>query len=100
MQLSCLVYGGHGANIGIGGGSPTTGFSIELVSDWLSMTTHNDCVFLLDPGLDMVCCISREKGLELVMDCVCDGWDGGNFWERLVVRIFLAYSLVTSPICS
>jgi hypothetical protein len=48
-QLSCLVCHGHGANISIGGGSPTTGLSIELVSDWLLMTTHNGGVFLLDP---------------------------------------------------
>jgi hypothetical protein len=47
-----------------------TGSLIELVSDWLSMTTHNSGVFLLDPGLDVVCCILREKGLEHVLDCV------------------------------
>jgi hypothetical protein len=65
------------------------------------MTTHNGGVFLLDPGLGVICCVSSEKGLEHVVDCVCDGWVGGeDIWERLVVRIFLAYSLVTSPICS
>jgi hypothetical protein len=56
-----------------------TGLLIELASDWLSMTTHNGGAFLLDPGLDVVCCVSREKGLEHVVDCVCDGWDGGDF---------------------
>ncbi len=81
----------------IGGGSPMTGSSIELVSDWLLMTAHNGSVFLLDPGLGVFCCISRKKGLEHVVDCACDGWDGVDFWERLVVRIFLACSLVTSP---
>ncbi len=65
-----MVCRGRGANFGIGGGSPTTGSSIELVSDWLSMTTHNGGVFLLDPGLGGVCCILGEKGLEHVVDCV------------------------------
>ena len=55
-----------------------TGSSIELVSDWLLMTTHNGGVFLLDPGLGVVCCVSREKGLEHVVDCVCDDWGGGE----------------------
>ncbi len=64
------------------------------------MTAHNGGVFLLDPGLGVFCCTSREKGLEHVVDCVCDGWDEVDFLERLVVRIFLVYSLVTSPICS
>jgi hypothetical protein len=78
-----------------------TGSSIELVSDLFLMTTHNGGMFSLDPGLDVICCVSREKGLEHVMDCVCGDWGGGgDFCERLVVRIFLAYSLVTSPICS
>jgi hypothetical protein len=48
-QFSCLVCCGRGENIGIGGGSPMTGLSIELMSDWLSMTTHNGGVFSLDP---------------------------------------------------
>ncbi len=74
--MSSLVCCGHGANIGIGSGSPTTGPSVELALDWLSITTHNGGVFLFDPGLGVVSCISREKGLEHVMDCVCNGWDG------------------------
>ncbi len=75
-QMFCLVCCGCGANVGIGGGSLLTGSSIELLLDWLLMTTHNGGVFLLDPGFGVVCCILREKWLECIMDCVCDGWDG------------------------
>ena len=53
--------------------APTTGLSIELMSDWLLMITHNGGVFSLDPGLGVFCCILREKGLEHIVDCVCDG---------------------------
>ncbi len=87
--MSYLVCCWQEANVGIGGGSPATGSSIELASDWLSMTMHNRGVFLLDPGLGVVSCVSREKGLEHIVDCVCNGWDS-FFWEQLVIRIFLA----------
>jgi hypothetical protein len=89
-QLSCLVCCGRGANFGIGGGSPVTGLLIELALDWLSMTSYNSGVFLLDLGLGVVSCFSREKGLEHIINCVCDGWDGFLVGERSVIRIFLA----------
>jgi hypothetical protein len=68
-----------------------TGSLIELVSDWLSMTTHSSGVFLLDPGLDVVYCVSREKGLEHAVNIVCDDWGGGGgFWGAVSCKDILS----------